>query len=251
MKGELKLAIWMGTAADEAFPDAWHSDAASAHVDVSMASYIRPKVYFSPRLWYVRVNIIEAEDLVVAENSRIPKVNVKAQIGHQKLKTKVVHAPTFNPLWNEDLLFVTAEPFEDYLVLSIEDQGEPNRVEVIGRVVIPLSTIEKRADDRMIKARWFKLEKPVAAVHVKKSKEDELCGFLLLRLCLDGGDHVMDESSHYSSDLRPTAEELWNPPTGVLELGILRAEGLHPMKIRDGRGTADAFCVARYGHKWV
>ncbi|RWR91807.1 FT-interacting protein 1-like protein [Cinnamomum micranthum f. kanehirae] len=251
MKGDLKLAIWMGTAADEVFPDAWHSDAASSLVDVSIASCIRSNVYFSPRLWYVRVEIIEAEDLVVAENSRIPEVYVKAQMGHQTLRTKVVHAPTFNPQWNEDLLFVTAEPFEDYLVLSVEDRGEPNRVEEIGRVVISLSSIEKRADDRMIKTRWFQLEKPVAAVDTAHLKEDELPGSLLLRLCLEGGYHVLDESLHYSSDLRPTAEELWKPPIGVLELGILRAEGLHPMKTRDGRGTSDAFCVARYGNKWV
>ncbi|RWR91810.1 C2 calcium-dependent membrane targeting [Cinnamomum micranthum f. kanehirae] len=180
MKGELKLAIWMGTAADEAFPDARHSDAASTHVDVSMASYIRSKVYFSPRLWYMHVEIIEAEDLVLNPGSlcegtdRPPDVEKK-----------------------------------------VEDQGEPNRVKVIRRVIIPLSSIEKRADDRMIKTWCFQLEKPIAAVHVKKIKEDELSGLLLLRLCLEGGYHVMDESSHYSSDLRPTAEELWNPPIGV------------------------------------
>ncbi|KAL3609917.1 hypothetical protein D5086_000937 [Populus alba] len=26
---------------------------------------------------------------------------------------------------------------------------------------------------------------------------------------------------------------------------------LHPMKTRDGRGTSDTYCVAKYGHKWV
>ena len=126
-KGELMLAVWMGTRADEAFDDAWDSDAAAALVDGSMAAYIRRQVYFSPSLWYVRVEIIQAEDLVVAEKSRIPKVSVKAQIGHQGLKTRVVHAPEFNPLWNEDLLFVAAEPFEDHLILSVEDFEGPNR----------------------------------------------------------------------------------------------------------------------------
>ncbi|RWR91812.1 C2 calcium-dependent membrane targeting [Cinnamomum micranthum f. kanehirae] len=251
-KGELMLAVWMGMRADEASDDAWDSDAAATLVDGSMAAYIRPQVYFSPRLWYVRVEIIQAEDLVVAEKSRIPKVYVKAQIGHQGFKTKVVHAPEFNPLWNEDLLFVAAEPFEDHLILSVEDFEGPNRVEVIGRVVIPLSSIEKRFDNRVIAKGRYQLEKLVATVDVDQLKEEkELPGSLLLSLCLEGGYHVLDESLRYSSDLRPAAKELWNPPIGVLELGILRAEGLHPTKTRDGRGTSDAFCVARYGHEWV
>ncbi|RWR91833.1 C2 calcium-dependent membrane targeting [Cinnamomum micranthum f. kanehirae] len=250
-KGELMLAVWMGTRANEAFDDAWDSDAVAALVDGSLAAYIRPQVYSSPSLWYVRVEIIQAEDLVVAEKSRIPKVCVKAQIGHQGLKTKVVHAPEFNPLWNEDLLFVAAEPFEDHLNLSVEDFEGPNWVEVIGRVVIPLSSIEKRVDNRVIAKRRYHLEKPVAAVDVDQLREEELPGSLLLRLCLEGGYHVLDESTHYSTDLRPTAKELWSPPIGVLELGILGAEGLHPTKTRDGRGTSDAFCVARYGHEWV
>ncbi|RWR91835.1 FT-interacting protein 1 [Cinnamomum micranthum f. kanehirae] len=250
-KGELMLAVWMGTRANEAFDDAGDSDAVAALVDGSLAAYIRPQVYSSPSLWYVRVEIIQAEDLVVAEKSRIPKVSVKAQIGHHGLRTKVVHAPEFNPLWNEDLLFVAAEPFEDHLNLSVEDFEGPNWVEVIGRVVIPLSSIEKRVDNRVIAKRRYHLEKPVAAVDVDQLREEELPGSLLLRLCLEGGYHVLDESPHYSTDLRPTAKELWNPPIGVLELGILGAEGLHPTKTRDGRGTSDAFCVARYGHEWV
>ncbi|KAK3034574.1 LOW QUALITY PROTEIN: hypothetical protein RJ639_033820 [Escallonia herrerae] len=44
---------------------------------------------------------------------------------------------------------------------------------------------------------------------------------LHLRVCLDGGYHVLDESTHYSSDLRPTAKQLWKPSIGVLELANL------------------------------
>ncbi|XXG85201.1 hypothetical protein AAC387_Pa11g0327 [Persea americana] len=250
-KGELMLAVWIGTQADGAFPEAWHSDAcAPADGSTAAATYIRSKVYHAPRLWYVRVNIIEAQDLVVAEKTRFPDVYVKAQIGHQVLKTKAVQARTFNPLWNEDLLFVAAEPFEDHLVLSVEDRVGPNKDEVIGRVAIPLSSIDKRADDRMIHTRWFHLDKPVA-VDVDQLKKDKFSSRLHLRLCLDGGYHVLDESTHYSSDLRPTAKQLWKPSIGVLELGILSVEGLHPMKTRDGKGTSDTFCVAKYGHKWV
>ncbi|XP_043715741.1 FT-interacting protein 3-like [Telopea speciosissima] len=250
-KGELMLAVWMGTQADEAFPDAWHSDAATA-VDSSAAAStnIRSKVYHAPRLWYVRVNVIEAQDLVPTEKNRFPEVYVRVQIGNQVLKTKPVQARTMSPLWNEDLLFVAAEPFEDHLILSVEDRVGPSKDEIIGRVIIPLNSIEKRADDRLIHTRWFNLERPVA-VDVDQLKKEKFSSRLHLRVCLDGGYHVLDESTHYSSDLRPTAKQLWKPSIGILELGILNAEGIHPMKTRDGKGTSDTYCVAKYGHKWV
>ncbi|KAL8543691.1 hypothetical protein ACS0TY_004311 [Phlomoides rotata] len=251
IKGELMLAVWIGTQADEAFPDAWHSDAATPADSSSAASaLIRSKVYHAPRLWYVRVNIVEAQDLVPSEKTRFPDAYVKAQIGGQVMRTKPVQARNFNPLWNEDLLFVAAEPFEDHLILTVEDRVAPGKDEIIGRVIIPLNMVEKRADDRIIHSRWFNLEKPVL-VDVDQLKKDKFSSRLHLRVCLDGGYHVLDESTHYSSDLRPTAKQLWKPPIGILELGILNAVGLHPMKTRDGKGTSDTYCVAKYGHKWV
>ncbi|CAA2969098.1 FT-interacting 1 [Olea europaea subsp. europaea] len=249
-KGELMVAVWIGTQADEAFPDAWHSDAASP-VDSSVTStYIRSKVYHSPRLWYVRVNVIEVQDLVVAEKNRLPNVHVKAQIGNQVLKTKPVPTQTMNALWNEDLMFVAAEPFDDLLILSVEDRVSPNKDEILGRVVIPLATVERRADDRMVHSRWFNLQKSNSA-EVEESKKDKFASRVHLRVSLDGGYHVLDESTHYSSDLRPTAKQLWKPPIGMLELGILSADSVHPMKTRNARGTSDTFCVAKYGQKWI
>jgi len=62
---------------------------------------------------------------------------------------------------------------------------------------------------------------------------------------LEGGYHVLDESTKYCSDFRPTAEELRRP-----EIGILEAKELAPMKTKDEVGTTDAYCVAKYGEKW-
>uniref|UniRef100_A0A7N0VH31 C2 domain-containing protein n=1 Tax=Kalanchoe fedtschenkoi TaxID=63787 RepID=A0A7N0VH31_KALFE len=252
IKGEVMLAIWIGTQADEAFSDASHSDSAAA-LDGSHASsvLIRSKVYHSPRLWYLRVNVIEAQDLVPTDKTRFPEVHVKAHIGNQVTRTKSVEARMMNPLWNEDLVFVAAEPFEDHLILSLEDRVAPGKDEILGRVIIPLSSIEKRADNRPIHTRWFNLEKPVLVVDVDKLKKDKFSTRLHLRVCLDGGYHVLDDSTHYSSDLRPTVKQLWKPAIGVLELGIVSVGGLNPMKTTDGKGTSDTYCVAKYGHKWV
>ncbi|KAG4134356.1 hypothetical protein ERO13_D08G152000v2 [Gossypium hirsutum] len=252
-KGELMLAVWYGTQADEAFPDAWHSDAIAPGDSTSVSpTYIRSKVYHSPRLWYVRVNVIEAQDLVPADKSRFPDAYVKVQIGNQILKTKPVQTRNMNPIWNEEFMFVAAEPFEDHLTFTVEDHAGPNKDETIGRTVIALNSIDRRADDRFVRTRWYNLEKSLSdAMDSDRAKKDKFHSRLHVCVCLDGGYHVLDESTQYSSDLRPTAKQLWKSSIGVLELGILNADGLQPMKTRDGKGASDTYCVAKYGHKWV
>ena len=80
-KGELMLAVWHGTQADESFPNAWHSDAVASTGASFLGSHLRSKIYHAPRLWYVRVNVIEAQDIVVAAQNRFPDLFVRAQIG--------------------------------------------------------------------------------------------------------------------------------------------------------------------------
>eukprot|EP00252_Welwitschia_mirabilis_P016767 TRINITY_DN3714_c0_g1_i2.p1 TRINITY_DN3714_c0_g1~~TRINITY_DN3714_c0_g1_i2.p1 ORF type:complete len:783 (+),score=114.71 TRINITY_DN3714_c0_g1_i2:531-2879(+) len=248
VKGEIMLAVWMGTQADEAFPEAWHSDAATVHSE-GIAN-IRSKVYLSPKLWYVRVNVIEAQDLQPSDKTRYPEVYVKVQLGNQMLKTKTLVRGT-PPLWNEDLLFVAAEPFEEQLIISVEDRLAPNKDESLGKCMIPLHIIPRRIDHKPVTSKWFDLQKPSLVETEPKKKEIKFASRIHLRLCLDGGYHVLDESTHYSSDLRPTAKQLWKPSIGILEVGILCARGLLPVKTKDGKGTTDAYCVAKYGQKWV
>lgn len=250
-KGEVMLAVWIGTQADECFPIASHSDSMAGPTGPLFNSQIRSKVYHSPRLWYVRVNVVEAQDIIIADKPRFPEVFVRCQIGTQVFKTKAIQARTMSSLWNEEFMFVAAEPFEEALLLSLVDRVASNKEETIGRVQIPLSTVEKRLDDRVINTRWFILDKHGGVEEEKEKKKDKLSTRLHLRISLDGGYHVLDESTHYSSDLRPTAKQLWKPSIGLLELGILNADGLHPMKTREGKGTCDTYCVAKYGQKWV
>ncbi|KAJ7292300.1 hypothetical protein O6H91_10G051900 [Diphasiastrum complanatum] len=236
VKGEVMLAVWWGTQADEAFSEAWQSDTGGGHI------HTRSKVYLSPKLWYLRVNVIEAQDLPSFDKSRYPEVSVRVQLGIQAMKTKVAANRTSSPFWNQDLLFVAAEPFEEQLLLTVEDRVGPNKEEVVGTVRIPLNKTERRVDARQVSSRWYNLE---------KNGDKPFRGRIHLRVCFDGGYHVMDESTNHISDVRPTGKQLWKPPLGVLELGILSGKGLLPMKTKDGRGTIDAYCVAKYGQKWV
>ena len=250
VRGNIMLAVWLGTQADEAFSEAWHSDAASVHGEG--VSSIRSKVYVSPKLWYLRVNVIEAQDIQPNDRSRVPEVFVKAQVGSQVLRSKICPTRTTNPLWNEDLVFVAAEPFEEQLVLTVEDRVHPSKDDVLGRVSMPLTAFEKRLDHRPVHSTWFHLEKfGFGTLEADRRKELKFSSRIHVRVCLEGGYHVLDESTMYISDQRPTARQLWKQPIGILEVGILGAQGLLPMKMKDSRGSTDAYCVARYGQKWV
>ncbi|KAA0063103.1 hypothetical protein IC582_019221 [Cucumis melo] len=250
VKGEIMLAVWMGTQADEAFPDAWHSDAALVHGEGIYN--IRSKVYVSPKLWYLRVNVIEAQDVEPQDKSQPPQAFAKIQVGKQILKTKLCPTKTTNPVWNEDLIFVVAEPFEEQLVLTVENKVSSAKDEVMGRLITQLNGFERRLDHRVVHSRWFNLEKfGFGTLEGDKRHELKFSSRVHLRVCLEGAYHVMDESTMYISDVRPTARQLWKQPVGIFEVGILSAQGLQPMKKNDGKGSTDAYCVAKYGQKWV
>ncbi|CAD5333974.1 unnamed protein product [Arabidopsis thaliana] len=194
--GEVMVSVWMGTQADEFFPEAWHSD--SATVTGENVVIVRSKVYLSLRLWYLRVNVIEAQDLVLLQGNRTnPEILVKGFLGNVVVRSRVSQSRTMSPAWNEDMMFVAVEPLRDGYCRDLY---------------------------RLYGTTWS---------------------------ALDGGYHVLDESIQYSSDYRASAKLLWTPTIGVLELGVISASGLIPMKSRDGRGTTDAYYVAKYGQKWV
>lgn len=63
IKGELMLAVWIGTQADEAFSDAWHSDAAmpvdcSPAISAVLRSKVTSKFYFCYVIVFVFLTLI-------------------------------------------------------------------------------------------------------------------------------------------------------------------------------------------------
>ncbi|KAK6129601.1 hypothetical protein DH2020_036646 [Rehmannia glutinosa] len=243
-QGDIMLAVWMGTQADEAFPDAWHSDAHS--ISQQSLNSTRSKVYFSPKLYYLRAHVIAAQDLVPADESRPPDAIVRVELGNQGLTTRPSPMKTINPEWNEELMYVAWEPFDEYIVVSVEDKGK-----VIGRVLIPLRNVPQRIETaKLPDAKWYPLQSPSWAEDQIEMKKDKFASRVLIRLSIDAGYHVLDESTQFSSDLQPSANQLRKAPVGILEVGILSARNLQPMKAKDGKLT-DAYCVAKYGNKWV
>ncbi|GJY44451.1 FT-interacting protein 1-like protein [Tanacetum coccineum] len=58
----------------------------------------------------------------------------------------------------------SAEPFEEPLILSVEDRVGPNKEDVLGRCMLPLQYVERRLDHKAINTRWFNLKKHVMVV---------------------------------------------------------------------------------------
>ncbi|KAI3890878.1 hypothetical protein MKW92_053269 [Papaver armeniacum] len=248
VKGEVMLAVWMGTQADESFPDAWHSDAHSVHVE--NLSNTRSQVYFSPKLCYLRIHIIEAQDLVPSDRGRNPNTFVRIQLGNQLRVTRPSPNHSVNPIWNEELMFVASEQMDDRIIITVEDRTGPDKHEILGVLALPVYAATQRHDHRLVNPKWFNLEKHSSAKEDEEKKEVRFSSKIHLRLTLDLGYHVLDEATHYSSDLQPSAKHLKKPSIGVLEMGILSARNLLPMKAGDGRAT-DAYCVAKYANKWI
>lgn len=238
--GDIQLAVWIGTQADDAFPESWSTEA-------PFVSHTRSKVYQSPKLWYLRVSVIEAQDLQICSNLpplTAPDIRVKAQLSFQSVRTRRGsmnnHSSSF--FWYEDLVFIAGEPLDDQLILLVVDSTAKDAI-LLGHVAVPLSSIEQRFDERHVPAKWLPLD---------GGNNSSYRGRIHIRLCLEGGYHVLDEAAHVCSDFRPTAKQLWKPAVGILELGILGARGLLPMKSKGaGKGSTDAYCVAKYGKKWV
>ncbi|XP_010275005.1 PREDICTED: protein QUIRKY [Nelumbo nucifera] len=252
VSGDIQLSVWIGTQADDTFPESWSSDA-------PYVSHTRSKVYQSPKLWYLRVTVLEAQDLHLFSNhppATTLDIRVKAQLGFQSIRSRRAtsnHISSF--FWNEDLVFVAGEPLEDQLILLVEDRTSKEPV-LLGNVTVPLSSVEQRLDERHVPSKWFVLDGGSSGGHGGAPAGGGggaiYCGRIHLRLCLEGGYHVLDEAAHVCSDFRPTAKQLWKPAIGILELGILGARGLLPMKTKGaGKGSTDAYCVAKYGKKWV
>nr|GEW78188.1 protein QUIRKY [Tanacetum cinerariifolium] len=240
---DVMLSVWLGTQADEAFQEAWQSDSGG------LIPETRAKVYLSPKLWYLRLSVIQTQDLQLGSgpepNVKNPELFVKGQLGPQLFKTNRTSvgscSTSSNPTWNEDLVFVAAEPFEPYLIITVEDASNG---QTVGHAKVHVGSIDKRTDDRsMVGSRWFNLV---------GDESRPYAGRIHVGVCLEGGYHVLDEAAHVTSDVRPTAKQLSKPPIGLLEVGIRGATNLLPVKTKDGtRGTTDSYVVAKYGPKWV
>ncbi|KAJ1287859.1 hypothetical protein BS78_02G043000 [Paspalum vaginatum] len=251
---DLMVATWAGTQADEAFADAWKADSPAAN-SASAAATSRAKVYVSPKLWLLRLTVIEAQDTLTAPPPRDAGVAVRATLGFQALKTRTTPvARSGGPAWNEDLLFVAAEPFtdDDCLVISLEVRHGKEAFPV-GSASISLASVERRVDDRKVASKWLDLlpsDETTKRVG-KKAAMHMHGGRLHVRVCLDGGYNIADEPPYACSDFRPSARQLWPPPLGIVELGIVGCKGLLPMRTADGKGCTDAYAVAKYGPKWA
>ncbi|XP_062197362.1 FT-interacting protein 4-like [Phragmites australis] len=254
--GEIMLAAWKGSQSDEAFAGAWHADVHDLAPSAVLAT--QTKSYYAPRLCYLRCHVIAAQDVVHPDRSRSrPNVFARVQLGAQRWETRT--SPSLK--WDQDFFLVAAWPFDEPLVITVMDNVSPERHEVLGRLELPKGMIKvQNFDKRKFKPpapSWFDLEQPHSDGNGNGDGRDrgwrhEFRSKIQLRVYYDAAYHVLDELTVYGSDFQPSARPLRSPPIGVLELGVLRATDLLSTKPPNGgRRTVDAYCVAKYGQKWI
>ncbi|RCV35950.1 hypothetical protein SETIT_7G280400v2 [Setaria italica] len=253
-QGELMLSVWRGTQADEAFSESWKSDWLEA--SVTARPHIVPKVYNLPRLWCLRVHINEFKCISLASGTKFVEAWVKVVVGCQHKRTKIVKKPLAHYVWDEELTFVAAEPFEDGLQISVYAHLVPRIGEVIGQTVIPLETVQRQVGGLStgLERQWLDLQIPPNASDSDGGGVELTVSSCRINLttCLDGGYGAQYGFGEYTKDLRLAAEKTSNPPVvGLFELGILGAQGLPPIRRGNGRFSLHPYCVAKYGRKWV
>ncbi|KAB2607691.1 hypothetical protein D8674_010859 [Pyrus ussuriensis x Pyrus communis] len=94
----------------------------------------------------------------------------------------------------------------------------------------------------MPKSRWFNLV------------SDEMCPYarrIHLRVCVEGGYHVLDEVAHVISDVGAAVKQLAKSSIGLLEVGFHGATNLLSVKTKNNVcGTTDTYVVAKYRPKY-
>ena len=208
------------------------------------------------KLIYLKVAVIGAQDLIGSENGPpLAPTIVRIQMGSQIRRTRPGQPQgSANPAWNEEFMFVAIEPFEDPLVVTVEEEVAAGRDEPISQIIIPVASPYVPRNDlaKKVPSKWFNLKTwrgmmaDEAAADVVTTESKMLKTFaskIHLKMSLEMAYHVLDEPMHYSSDLQPAASRLRKSAIGVLEVGILSARGLGYNK--------KPYCVAKYGAKWV
>ncbi|KAI5381618.1 hypothetical protein KIW84_UN0581 [Lathyrus oleraceus] len=238
--GELMMSCWIGTQADESFHEAWHLQVGVVQIGSHNIVTTCSRIYIMPRIWCLRFNLIQVEGLMLEADddpSESSDIFIHATLGNWTFNTKLAKSNNGDAIWNEkDILFAVAEPLNQILFLSVE-QGTFTRHKRLGKCGFPVKNAAMIFDGSAPSTKTIDV-----------IQNNEFVGKLSLRICLDGGYHMFDEDPRYSSDVNPTCDSLWRPTVGVFELGILNATGLPAMK---PHGRTDAYCVAKYGSKWV
>ncbi|XP_048560047.1 FT-interacting protein 3-like isoform X2 [Triticum urartu] len=227
--GEIMLAVWLGTQADEAFMEA-HA------LSLEGLTNTRSQVYYSPKLIYLRVSVIAAQGLMGTKKDQpLGPTIAKIQMGSQIMRTQPGQPQgSANPAWNEEFMCVVSEPFEDPLVVTVEEKVGTGRDESIGRIIIPMASpyVERNDLFMPVPSKWFSLSRGMTGSKI------------LLRMSLDTAYRVMDEPPEYMSDLHPAAKKLRKSAIGILKVEILGARDL-------AVGVDNPYVVAKYGKKWV
>ncbi|KAK8964127.1 hypothetical protein KSP40_PGU008150 [Platanthera guangdongensis] len=209
---DLMLAIWIGTQADEAFTEAWQSDSGGFLV------HARSKAYLSPKLWYLRLTVIQTQDLRLAT---IPDRKSCATAG------------------NRTELFVKAQ------------LGGQSKMPPPAR-----SSARPRSQFQPSTAALMTAQNPHPAGSTSPATRHDLMPAASMSASASKAGITCSTKPHTPPvTSRAASKQLSKPPVGLLEVGVRGASNLVPMKLaKDGAvasGRTDAYAVLKYGPKWA
>ncbi|TKY57463.1 QUIRKY protein [Spatholobus suberectus] len=119
--GRLKgTTLCFRSSSDEAFAEAWQLHLAAASIGVYNVANTLSRIYLMPRIFCLRVNLIQALGLMLEDRTESSQIFIHATLVNLTFTSKLVKNNDGNTKWNENLSIAVAEPFDQLLVLSME-----------------------------------------------------------------------------------------------------------------------------------
>ncbi|KAK7827244.1 ft-interacting protein 1 [Quercus suber] len=197
------------------------------------------------QMQYLYVRVVKAKDLPGKDITGSCDPYVEVKLGNYKGVTKHFEKKS-NPEWNQVFAFSKERIQASVLEVVLKDH-DVVLDDFMGRIMFELNDIPKRVPpDSPLAPQWYRLE---------DRKGDKVKGELMLAVWMGTqADEAFPDAWHSdAATVGPMANS-----KAIVEVqhwdfgaGVISAQGLMPMKTKDGRGTTDAFCVAKYGQKWV
>nr|CAD1819737.1 unnamed protein product [Ananas comosus var. bracteatus] len=252
--GQLMLATWIGTQADESFADAWKADAPPS------AGSSRAKVYVSPKLWYLRVTVIEAQDALASPlpPRRATPRSPSPCARRWGLRCSGPAPPRAAAAPRRGTRTSSSWPRSPSARTSAS--SSPSRSAAPARTPPPPPWARPRSPSPPWSAASTTARSPRAGSTSSPPSRRRGARDRDTVTCRGGGCTCGRAWTGVPRGGRGAARVQRLPPrgapavagaAGAVELGVVGCRGLLPMRTLRGKGSTDAYAVAKYGPKWA
>nr|KYP73524.1 hypothetical protein KK1_006151 [Cajanus cajan] len=178
----------LSTCIKDTSPQVWHLNLTATSIGIykNNVANTLSRIYLMPRIFCLRVNLIQALDLLHEDSTQISQIFIQATLGNLTFTSKLAKNHNGNPKCYEDMLIDMLEPFNQLLNLNMK-KGMLGSYKNLGTCVFPVKNGDKRVDESLPSTK---------IIDVKQN--EGFAGRHDLRLSLDGEYHVFDEDPHWN-----------------------------------------------------